>query len=184
MLAQCGCNSDWNRWGRWDQPQDPPEVAPPDEPFDGSTIDAPPRVTAEIPHPINLLLPKRIDIHPFTRARPVDASNPSSGILDVRIQLLDSFDDPVKGFGAFRFTLFRYRITGADRRGEQLVVWDEDLSRPSRNLTHWDPISNAYKFNLKWSNAFADGQRYVLEAYFVSPYTDQLFDTHAIVVGQ
>ena len=166
----------------WDHPvQDDPVVTAEDiEPIDNEA----PGATPAIPHPISLLLPKRIDIHPFTRTRPAEPEDQATGIIDVRVQLLDSFGDPVKGFGVFRFTLFDYRVAGADRRGRQLVIWEEDLSRPNRSLLHWDPISNAYKFNLKWGQRLADGQRYVLEAYFVSPYTDQLFDEQAFVAGQ
>ena len=173
LMALSACNR--SGWDYWDQPDDPPVAVPSDDS---------PRVTMEIPHPINLLLPQRIDIHPFTRAQPTEANARGGGVLEVRIQLIDSFGDPGKGFGAFRFTLFRYRLSGVDRRGEQMVVWDEDLSLPNRNLAHWDPISNAYQFNLERDQPFVNGQRYVLEAYFDSPYTEQLLDEHAIMVGE
>ena len=179
LAALFGCYRNWDYW------DNPPEAPPPEAPLDEPPIDdAPAAPAVEIPHPISLLLPKRINIHPFTRARPTTDSDRGSGVLEVRIQLMDSFDDPGKGFGQFRFTLFQYRTTGVDRRGQQLETWDEDLSRPSRNLAHWDAISNAYKFNLKRVAPFVEGQRYVLEAYFTSPYTEQLFDESAITVGE
>lgn len=137
-----------------------------------------------IPWPISLTLPKRIKIHPFTQTQDADPDSGAVGVIDVRAQLLDSFGDPTKGFGHFRFTLFAYRLYDVDRKGRQLAIWKEDLSDPDRNMQHWDPISNAYKFNLEWGQPMPSGQRYILEAYFSSPYTEQLLIEQTFESGE
>jgi len=133
-----------------------------------------------VPEPINLLLPHNIDIHPFTGTQTNDEDGKPKAI-EVRIKALDSFGDPTKAFGKFRFSLHQYRPYSTEHRGDQLAVWEEDLLEPSRNRRHWDPISQTYKFHLQWSRGLAPGSNYVLEAFFVSPFTEQLFDERVFV---
>ena len=77
LMALSACNR--SGWDYWDQPDDPPVAVPSDDS---------PRVTMEIPHPINLLLPQRIDIHPFTRAQPTEANARGGGVLEGNMMTL------------------------------------------------------------------------------------------------
>lgn len=133
-----------------------------------------------VPEPINLLLPHKITIHPFTGAQKTDEAGKPVAI-EARIKTLDAFGDPTKAFGQFRFSLHHYRQYSTDHRGEQMAVWEEDLLDAKVNRRHWDPISQSYKFQLKWSRGLNAGQSYVLEASFVSPFTEQLFDQRVFI---
>ena len=135
---------------------------------------------APVPEPIDLLLPHKISIHPFTGTQTSDeAGGPIA--IEARIKTLDAFGDPTKAFGQFRFSLHQYRQYSTNERGEQLAVWEEDLLDAKVNRRHWDPISQSYKFQLRWSKGLATGQHYVLEAQFVSPFTERLFDQRVFV---
>jgi hypothetical protein len=162
----------------WDQPiSDSEEILVPEEPLPGEM-----KLIQPVPKPINLLLPNRIAIHPFTGTQIVDRGRPVG--IEARIKALDAYGDPTKAFGHFRFTLYAYRALSQSPRGRQMAVWDEFLLDPKPNRRHWDPISQAYKFDLRWAKPLMVGQRYVLEVYFSSPFTDQLFDQRVFVAGQ
>ena len=136
-----------------------------------------------VPKPIDLLLPHKVSIHPFTGTEKTDAGGKPVAI-EARIKTLDAFDDPTKAFGMFRFSLHHYRQYSTDHRGDQLAVWEEDLLDPKTNRRHWDPISQSYKFQLRWGHGLIPGQNYVLEAQFVSPFTEQLFDQRIFVAEE
>ncbi len=68
---------------------------------------------ARVPAPIDLLLPRELEIHPFTQ---ISAFPDGSQGLHVRIQAKDAFHDANKAFGDFRFELFRYRANHPGNR--------------------------------------------------------------------
>jgi len=137
----------------------------------------------EVPSPINLLLPRKIRIHPFTGTRTFDQAGGIRGI-DVRIEALDATDDSTKAYGDFRFELYAFRPNSLDPKGKLLAVWDVSLSKPQENLLHWDSIIRAYKFKLQWDQPIPVGRRFVLVAIFSSPFTERLFDQRVFVAGQ
>ena len=152
-----------------DDYQLPPPTHDPTQPYVGT-----------VPEPINLLLPHKISIHPFTGTQTSDdAGDPVA--IEARIKTLDAFDDPTKAFGQFWFSLHHYRRYSTDHRGEQLAVWEEHLLDAKVNSRHWDPISQSYKFQLRWNRGLTPGRQYVLEAQFVSPFTERLFDQRVFV---
>ena len=137
----------------------------------------------QIPAPVNLLLPSKIRIHPFTGTRTFDESGGVRGI-DVRIEAIDAFGDPQKAFGDFRFELYSFEPFSLDPKGGRIASWHESLIDPKKNLVHWDGIAKRYQFKLQWNEAIPVGQKFVLVATFSSPFTERLFDQRVFVSGQ
>ena len=165
--------------GRYPRPWDRPlgdDLASPSGPPPAGYPD-------DLPKDVRVLMPKKIVIHPLTGRRTLDGDGNPSG-FEVRIKALDSFGDPTKALGRFRFTLYAFRHHAANRRGDQLAVWDEDLSKARRNRRHWDPIFQTYKFDLQWDRGLSVGQVFILEAYFAGDHTEQLFDERSFSVQE
>lgn len=137
----------------------------------------------EVPYPISLLLPEEIEIHGFTGVRTFDESGGVKGI-DARVTAKNAFGDAAKAFGKFRFELYQFRPNNPDPKGDQVGVWNTDLSDPKTNVRHWQGHFSGYKFNLKWSRSIPVGKRFVLVVVFSSPFTDRLFDQRVFVAGQ
>lgn len=155
-----------------------PDIIPPsDQAVDGE------RLIHPVPKPLDLLLPKAISIHPFTGTQ-TDNAKGGNKAIEARIKALDGFGDPTKAFGRFRFSLHVYRRYSVNQKGKRLAAWEEQLLEPEKNRRHWDPISQTYKFNLQWDQALTPGTQYVLEVYFISPFTEQLFDERVFVAGK
>ncbi len=133
--------------------------------------------------PLSLLLPQRIKIHPFTGTKTFEEFADAPGIV-VRIQLMDSYEDPTKGFGNFRFELYEFRPYSQNPKGKKIDTWEESLMQPKKNLLHWDKITQAYKFKLRQNHEIQAGQKYVLVAIFSSPYSDRLFAERQFTAGQ
>lgn len=139
----------------------------------------------QIPSPVSILLPHKVDFHPFTEAgiRQFDEAGGVKGI-ETRIRLFDKQGHTTKGFGQFRVELFDYRPDALDHKGQKGPTWEIDLMDPGVNNTHWDEISRAYKFLLQWDNAIPVGQKYVLRVSFSSPWTPRLFAEEVYIAGQ
>ncbi|MHC4982306.1 MAG: hypothetical protein ACYTF6_03950 [Planctomycetota bacterium] len=147
------------------------------------TKGSPPQQPQAVPAPINLLLPRKIRIHPFTGTRTFGEAGGVQGI-DVRIEVRDAFDDPQKAFGDFRFELYSYRAHHPDPKAKRIAVWKESLMEAKKNLTHWDTIAKRYQFKLQWQQPIPIGQRFVLVATFSSPFTERLHHEQVFVSGE
>ena len=140
-------------------------------------------VRQEVPKPLDLLLPQKIRLHPFTGTRVFSADGGITGI-DVRIEAMDAYDDTGKAFGDFRFELYAYDPYQSDHKGKQLAIWPVDINDPKVNRTHWNSISRTYQFKLAWKHPIPVGQKFVLRAVFQSRFTQRLFDERVFVSGQ
>ncbi len=154
--------------GPEDRPEDPPSYIRLPDPAQPSQ-----QQRQTVPEPLDRLLPGEITIHPFTGARTVDQAGKPLG-FEVRIKVLDSYGDPTKAFGELLFMLYDYKAQSENPRGNRLGTWPEHLMDPEKNQLHWDPISQSYKFNLRYNKQLSVGHRYVLEVYFTSPFTERL----------
>ncbi len=143
----------------------------------------PPPAAQKIPSPVNLLLPQKIQIHPFTGTRTFDKEGGVKGI-DVQVKALDAYEDSTKAFGQFRFELYAHDPSKPSEKGEQLATWTEDVIRPRKNLLHWNKINRTYEFKLRWDKPIPVGQRFVLDAVFTSPFTQRLFDRLQFIAGE
>lgn len=137
----------------------------------------------EITGPLSLLLPKKVKIHPFTGTKTFEEHGGVPGIV-VRIQLMDSYEDPTKAFGNFRFEIYEFRPHSQNPKGKKIDTWEESLMQPKKNLLHWDKITRAYKFKLRQNHQIVPGQKYVLVAVFSSQYSDRLFADRQFTSGQ
>jgi hypothetical protein len=136
-----------------------------------------------VPEPIDLLLPQKIRIHPFTSSRTFDNGGARRGI-EVRIEATDAFGDATKAFGKFRFELYRQRPRSLQPRGGQIATWTVDLTEPKANLLHWDNITRTYVFKLEWNRRQAGQPEPLLVTVFESPFTERMFDERALGGGQ
>ncbi len=136
-----------------------------------------------VPDPINLTLPKTISFHPFTGSRVFGESGGVQGI-DARLEAKDAFGDSTKAFGEFRFELYRYKPNSPDPRGQQLATWEENLTDPKKNLTHWDGFTRSYEFKLRWEQPIAIGDKFIMVAVFSSPFTERKFTQREFISGQ
>ncbi len=176
VAVSSGCRpSDRARWeALWGQEGAPTVLDKPD-----STA---PATIQAVPPTLNLLLPKKIRIHPFTGTRTFEEAGNITG-LDVRIKALDPYGDTTKAFGDFRFELYSFMPNSTERKAGKLVTWEVPLTDSSDNFNHWNRINRAYEFKLQWKG-IAAGQRYVLVAIFTSPYTERLFAERIFIAGQ
>ena len=152
-------------------------------PWDTPSAQPPDRAETAVPHPLHLLLPKAISIHPFTGTRTFDQAGGIRGI-DVRITALDAYGDATKAFGKFHFALHGYRPDSPDPKGPQIATWEEDLLAPEKNILHWDRITRTYEFKLQWYRAIEVGKKFLLVVNFSSPFTERKFADRVFVSGE
>ena len=141
-------------------------------------MEGPRAAQGKVPRPIDLLLPQKIRIHPFTALRMLEDRNVRG--LEARIEALDAFGDPTKAFGDIRFELYAYRTGSSEPKGERLNVWQVSIGDPGNNLVHWDRVTRSYLFKLELTQQSEPADRYVLMVVFASPYTQRLFAEHVM----
>ena len=121
-----------------------------------------------VPRPLNLLLPKRMRIHPFSGV--TDTAGGSQRI-EVRVEAVDAFGDSTKMFGDFRFEAYILKPRSTDRKGRLLETWDASTMDGKTNLMHWDGITRMYVFKLDWEKPQIGKQPFVMRVVFTSPFT-------------
>ena len=143
-------------------------------------LEGPRAAQGKVPRPIDLLLPQKIRIHPFTTLRTLEDRDVLG--VEARIEAIDAFGDPTKAFGDVRFELHAYRVNGPDNKGKRLNVWQISIGDPVSNMAHWDHVTRSYLFKLELTRQTEPAaDRYVLVAVFASPYTQRLFAEHVMV---
>ncbi|MCL2700380.1 MAG: hypothetical protein FWE88_01655 [Phycisphaerae bacterium] len=142
-------------------------------------IQGPKAAQGKVPRPVDLLLPQKIRIHPFTALRTLEDRNVMG--IEARIEALDAFGDPTKAFGDVRFELYAYRANSLESKGDLLNVWSVSIADANNNLLHWDRVTRAYLFKLELTQQAEPADRYVLVAIFDSPYTQRLFAEHVMM---
>ena len=176
-VASPGCrDSDRARWEAFWSGRDAPTAV--DQPDSAAPVNV-----QAVPPPLNLLLPKKIRIHPLTTVRTAKEAG-SITVLDVRVEALDADGNTARAFGNFRFELFSFMPNSTEPKAGKLVTWEVPLSDPKTNLVHWNNINRAYEFKLQWDSGITAGRKYVLVAIFASPYTKRLFTERVFVTGQ
>jgi hypothetical protein len=134
-----------------------------------------------VPPPIDLLLPKTLEIHSFTQTETFESRQ---GGIRARVKARDSYGDGTKAFGRFRFALYQCLPQKQNKRGVKLADWEIDVSQPEQNLVYWDRHTGAYEFKLGWDQRIQAGQRLILEAVFQSEFTPRLTAEREIIVGE
>ena len=164
LAAGCGDTSNW--FGGTSSPPPPAATTQPAE-RKYTQID--------VPQPVNLLLPKSINIHPFTVIRTFDQAGGIRGV-DVRVEAFNAFHETTKAFGSFRFEVHTYKQNSLDPKGELSGIWEIEpsLLDPRENLRYWSRSQQMYGFKLQWDKPIPVGQKFVLVAVFTSPFTERL----------
>jgi len=139
----------------------------------------------DVPQPINLLLPKSINIHPFTVTRTFDDAGGIRGI-DVRVEAFNAFHEATKAFGSFRFELHTHQAPAPTAKGELREIWEIEpsLLDPKENMRYWNRSQQMYEFKLQWTKPIPVGQKFVLTAVFTSPFTERLTTRRIFISGQ
>jgi hypothetical protein len=128
---------------------------------------------------LDLLLPTRIEVLPFTKAKSWDNDQKLDG-LEVVLRPLDSFGDQTKAIGLFRFELFLFEKASSDSRGPRIGFWEEDVTSREMLEIHWDRITRTYRFRLGWVGKQIPSGKYVLEVTYITPYGQRLSDTYVM----
>jgi|ETNmetMinimDraft_26_1059896.scaffolds.fasta_scaffold08373_3 hypothetical protein len=138
-----------------------------------------------VPDPINRLLPKTINIHPFTGTRTFDKADRIKGV-DVRIEVLNHFGEPTKAFGDFRFEIYRFRDNSLEPKDKLMDVWEIEPSmlKPRNNLRHWNRSQQMYEFKLQWDTHMPEGRKFVLAVVFTSPFTKRMTVQRVFTSGE
>jgi len=129
---------------------------------------------------IDLLMPRSIEILPFTRPATFDEDLIPDGI-EVVLRPLDAFGDQTKAVGLFRFELYQFRKASSEPRGHRLGVWQVDVSTKAAQKSHWDRITRTYRFRLLWTGRRAVEAKYILEVTFMSQWGRRLSSLYTIV---
>jgi hypothetical protein len=139
----------------------------------------------DVPQPVNLLLPKSINIHPFTVTRTFDKAGGIRGI-DVRVEAFNSFHEATKTFGSFRFEIYTFKPNSLDPKDALSGIWEikPSLLDPKENLRYWNRSQQMYEFKLQWDKPIPVGQKFVLVAVFTSPFTHRLTAQRVFTSGQ
>ena len=133
----------------------------------------------EVKPPLSLMLPRSIQIHPFTALRSQENS------VDVRLEAKDAYEDTTKAFGTFRFELYAFKAYSPNPKGALIASWEVDLMNPHENFVHWDAITRSYVFKLELNASIPAGRRLILTAAFESPYSvNRLFAKEYEFVSQ
>lgn len=134
-----------------------------------------------VPPPIDLLLPKTLEIHSFTQTETFE--NRQGGVR-ARVKARDAYGDGTKAFGRFRFALYSCLPQKQNKHGPKLADWEIDVSQPEQNLLYWDRHTGSYEFKLGWNQRVPAGRRLILEAVFQSEFTPRLSAEREIVAGE
>ncbi|MBL7219156.1 MAG: hypothetical protein ISS69_03505 [Phycisphaerae bacterium] len=139
----------------------------------------------DVPQPVNLLLPKSINIHPFTVTRTFDKDGGIRGV-DVRVEAFNAFHEATKTFGSFRFEIYTFKPNSLEPKGTLCGIWEIEpsLLDPRENLRYWNRSQQMYEFKLQWDKPIPVGQKFVLVAVFTSPFTPRLTAQRIFTSGQ
>jgi len=139
----------------------------------------------ETPKPVNLLLPRKINIHPFTVTRTFDKAGGIRGV-DVRIEVFNAFREATRAFGSFRFELYTYKANSQQPRGDLRGIWEIEpsLLDAGENKRYWNRSQQMYEFKLQWDKPIPVGKKFVLAAVFTSPFTKRLTAQRIFISGE
>ena len=130
---------------------------------------------------LNLMLPKQIEITPFTRIASFDADDTPDGVIVV-IRPADRFGDAVKAAGLFYFELYSFQQASGEPKGQRLAFWERVIDTPDEVVSHWNH-ADMYEFKLGWpqeATSIRPGSKYVLMATYRSPWDETITDEQVV----
>lgn len=110
--------------------------------------------------------PTTLRIHPtFTQVKDWNGDKIPDGVEAV-VELLDSFDEPIRGDGTLLFELWGYKKYDPDPLGKRVGgPWQGLLLTREQQQMQWSPALRAYTFQLAKLN-IDQGREFVLTASF------------------
>lgn len=113
--------------------------------------------------------PTHVRIHPsFTQVKDWTGDGKLDGV-EVVVELLDDFDEPVRAPGTMTFELFKYLKNEPNPAGARVAnPWIGSLLTRDDQAAHWSPALRAYTFQLAYPKV-GSGQSYVLSVMFEAP---------------
>jgi len=181
LVTGCGDNNKLDL-GKWFRKSDAP--VPATQPATGQP-GGPQHARVDVPEPVNLLLPERINIHPFTVTRTFDQAGGIRGV-DVRIEAFNAFQEATKAFGDFRFEIYSHKANSIEPKDKICGVWEvtPSLLDPKENLRYWNRSQQMYEFKLQWDQPIPVGRKFVLVAVFTSPFTPRMTAQRTFTSGE
>jgi hypothetical protein len=115
---------------------------------------------------------EKIHIHPsFTALRRSNNDLAYPDQIDVFVELLDQFNDPIKSTGKFRFEFNAASSKpSANRRGERLSSSLVDLTHLEDNQAKWDKTTRCYQFTLEMPGLPEKAKQFELVVTFMRGY--------------
>ena len=143
-----------------------------------SGCEAEPRYIHAVDQNPNEFHVKNIHIHPsFTALRKSTKDLAYPDRIDVFVELLDQFNDPIKSTGKFRFEFNTSRVKpSANRRGKRLASSMVDLTKLEDNQAKWDKTTRCYHLTLEMPTLPERANQFELVVTFMRGYRleDQL----------
>lgn len=137
----------------------------------------PPRLSADQEMAVELLLPARIRVQPWTSPISHAGGGEADG-LEVLIAAEDIFGDQVKTVGVMQLELHSRRMASADRRDRRLGFWSIDLNEPDAQLAYWDRTVRFYRFPIRLDSGRLPPGRYILDARLQLPEDHRVSDEY------
>lgn len=127
---------------------------------------------------IELLMPQQVRIvEAFTGFRSFDEDDVPDGI-ELLLQPVDSFGDPVKMAGTVRVELYEYLQASGNRDGRRLCdPWEVPLQTREDQSKYWNNVTGMYEIPLEIpAGVAATGLKFVLVVTYNSPLGTHLTD--------
>ncbi|MCH7994803.1 MAG: hypothetical protein IIB57_10225 [Planctomycetes bacterium] len=133
----------------------------------------------------SLLLPDEISvIGPFTGFVNFD-DQPGVDGIELCIQPLNAFDEPIRLVGTLRVELLSYVGTSGDPRGEQIAQWEIPLSSKADQNTHWNRATRMYELHLDLDRTSLKSEsKYVLQLTTTDAFGSMVSSHHVIELGR
>lgn len=139
--------------------------------------------TPELAEFVRLVLPKKLQIQRYlTRPVRLEGAGEPDGI-EVILQALDSFGDPVKCVGTFHFELRQQRLASSDRLGRRVGFWKLTIDTTEKMVQYWDRLARFYRFPLRMREGVVPPGQYILTATLLTPTGEKLYDEYAFTHG-
>jgi hypothetical protein len=131
---------------------------------------------------LQLMLPCKIEIQPFTSIRSFDEDDIPDGILLV-LRPVDSLGDPVKAAGQFYFELWTFVEASGEPKGERLAFWERCINTEQDMRLYWTH-AQMFEFQLAWvgqgAGKIEPGKKFVLRAVWRTPWDTTLTDEYIL----
>jgi len=121
--------------------------------------------------PLDEYLPVTLKVHSFTRIG--DFEGEDFGI-EAYIQAIDSWGEPTKAFGNFRFELYEFQSFETEKKGNMLDKWEVYISQAEDNRSFWHHHTRSYHFMLRTGQRIPIGTKVILRMIFDSPFSDRI----------